>query len=134
MVEQAIDAFAHLFGRLIGKSHGKNRVRRNALFADQPGDAARNDTCFSRARPGKDEQRAFSGLDGGALFGIQFVDERLQDARPGGKGSFLLVYCLGRQRNGNGSRDDQRPRSQLREEWPYEMHILSKIDKLCILI
>ena len=134
MTENSVDALSHFGGGFVGEGNGENGVGSDAFFLNKPGDAAGNDAGFAGAGAGQDEQGAFSGLDGGALFGIQFVDKRLQDARPGGKGSFLLVYCLGRQRNGNGSRDDQRPRSQLREEWPFEMHNLSKIDKLCILI
>ena len=91
MAEQAIDARGHLAGGLIGEGDGEDGVRRDAFLEDQPGDAAGDDACFSRAGPGEDQQRAFSGLDGGALFGIQVVDELLQDARPGGKGPVSSV-------------------------------------------
>ena len=75
----------HLAGGLVGEGDGENGVRRDALFADQPRDAAGDDAGFARAGAGKDQQRAFGGLNGGALFGVQIVDERLQGGNPGGK-------------------------------------------------
>ena len=94
--EQPVNALAHLAGGLVGEGDGQNGVGRDAFFADEPGDAAGDDAGFARAGSGQDEQGAFSGLDGGALFGIQIVDERLQDGVQAGR-VLCLVYCLGRQ-------------------------------------
>ena len=70
---------------LLVKVTARMESGRDALFADEPGDAAGDDAGFARAGSGQDEQGALGGLDGGALFGIQIVEERLQGASPGGK-------------------------------------------------
>ena len=67
----------HLAGGLVGKRDGQNRVRRDALFLDEPRDAAGDDAGLARAGAGQDEQRALGRFNGGALFGIQIGDERL---------------------------------------------------------
>jgi len=85
MTQQPVDAFAHFAGGLIGEGNSEDGVRSDALLADEPCDAAGDDAGLARACPGEDQQWAISGLDGGALFGIQVVGERLQRASPGGK-------------------------------------------------
>jgi hypothetical protein len=39
--------------------------------------------------PGQNQQRAFGGLDGGALFGIQVVEERLHGRKSRREGSLI---------------------------------------------
>jgi transposase InsO family protein len=73
-----VNALAHLAGGLVGKGDGQNRVGRDAFFLDEPSNAAGDDAGFARPRPGKNQQRALGGLNGGALFGIQVGEERLQ--------------------------------------------------------
>ena len=70
---------------LLDGGNGQNGVRRDAFFADEPGDAAGDDAGLARAGTGKDEQWSLGGLDGGALFGIQIGELRRQEASPGGK-------------------------------------------------
>ncbi len=87
VAEQALDALGHLAGGLVGEGDGEDGVGSDALFLDEPGDAAGDDAGLAGAGSGEDQQRALGGFDGGALFGIQFVDERLHGVSPGGKGS-----------------------------------------------
>ena len=77
MAEKAVDALAHFVGGLVGEGDGEDGVGGDALFLDEPGDAAGDDAGLSGAGAGEDEQGAFGGFNGGALFGIQIVDERL---------------------------------------------------------
>ena len=85
VAEQPVDALAHLAGGLVGEGDGEDGVGSDAFFLDEPGDAAGDDAGFAGAGSGKDEQRTLGGLDGGALFGIQIVEERLHVPGPGGK-------------------------------------------------
>ncbi len=78
VAEQAVDALAHLCGGFIGEGDGQNGIGCDALFADEPGDAAGDDAGFAGAGAGQNEQGAFGGLNGGALFGVQAFGERLQ--------------------------------------------------------
>ena len=59
------------------------RMESGATFfsLDQPGDAVGDDAGFARSGAGQDEQRAFGGFNGGALFGIQIGEERMQRRR-----------------------------------------------------
>ena len=85
MPQQPVHALAHLAGGLVGKGNGENRIGRHALFLDEPGDAAGDHARLARTGAGKDQQRPFSGLNGGALFGIQFGDERLHGGVQAGR-------------------------------------------------
>ena len=89
VAEQPVDALGHLAGGLVGEGDGEDGVGGDAFFADEPGDAAGDDAGFARAGAGEDEQGAFGGLDGGALFGIQIVDERLHDDASRREGSCI---------------------------------------------
>ena len=81
-----VHALAHLRGGLVGEGDGQDGVRGHALLLDQPGDAAGDHPCLARARAREDEQGALRSLDGGALFWIQFGDERLRhERRPAGR-------------------------------------------------
>ena len=92
--QQPLNALAHLAGGLVGKGDRKNRIRRHAFFVDEPRDAAGDDARLARAGSGQDQQRTFRRLHGGALFGIQIVDERLQGESPAGR--FLLQCTVSR--------------------------------------
>ena len=97
VAQQPVDALGHLAGGLVGEGDGQNRVGRDAFFLDQPGDAAGDDAGLARAGAGQDEQRALGGFDGGALFGIQIGEERLQGVGPvpsRRKWFLTLVYRL----------------------------------------
>ncbi len=85
VVEQPVHAGSHFGCCLVGEGEGQDGVRRDAFFADQPGDAAGDDAGFARAGSSENQQRPLGGFDRGALFRVQFVDERLQGASPGGK-------------------------------------------------
>jgi len=91
VVEQAINAGTHLLGRFVSKGDREDGVGGHAFFADEPGNAAGDYACLSGAGAGKDEQGTFRSFNGGALFGIQIVDERLQGVSPAGR-ILLLVY------------------------------------------
>ena len=80
-LQQPVDALGHLAGGLVGEGDGQDGVGRDAFLADQPGDAAGDDAGLARAGSGEDQQRAFGGLDGGALFGIQVGELRRQDGK-----------------------------------------------------
>ncbi len=88
VAQQPVDALAHLAGRFVGKGHGQNRIRRDALFFDQPRNPAGNHARLARAGAGKYQQRPFGGLNRGALFRIQIGEEWEQDMVR--TGSFLL--------------------------------------------
>jgi len=77
VVEEAVDAFSHFLGGFVGEGDSEDGVRGDAFFANEPGDAAGDDAGLSGAGTGEDEQGTFGGFNGGTLFGIQIVDERL---------------------------------------------------------
>ncbi len=87
VAEQPVDALAHLAGGLVGEGDGQDGVRRDALLADQPGDAAGDDAGLARAGSGENQQGAFGGLDGGALFGIQVGRRAAARGQSGREGS-----------------------------------------------
>ena len=90
VAQQPVHALAHLRGCLVGKGHGQNRVRRNILLLDQPGNAAGDYARLARSGPGQDQQGALGSLYGRALFGIQ-VGKELQMKVQAGK---LLFQCI----------------------------------------
>jgi hypothetical protein len=77
VTEDSIDALAHFGCGFVGKGDSQNGVWGNALFLDEPGDAACNHASFARTGAGEDQQRAFGSFDSSALFGIQIGEERL---------------------------------------------------------
>ena len=77
VVEEAVDAFSHFLGGFVGEGDSEDGVGGDALFANEPCDAAGDDAGLSGAGAGEDEQGAFGGFNGSTLFGIQIVDERL---------------------------------------------------------
>ena len=93
VAEQLVHALGHFAGGLVGEGDGQDGVGRDAFLADQPGDAAGDDAGLARAGAGQDEQRALGGLDGGALFGIQIGEQRLQGGVQAGR-VLSLVYRL----------------------------------------
>ena len=58
-VQQALDALAHLGGRLVGEGDGDDLVRTRQSLGDQIGDAMGDHPGLARAGAGKDQQRAF---------------------------------------------------------------------------
>ncbi len=95
MAEKLLYALGHLGGGFVRKGNGQNGIRRYALLLNEPRDAAGDDPSLTRTGACEDEQRAFRRLDGGALFWIEFCNERLrQDAASGGKDP-TLVYLSG---------------------------------------
>ena len=78
MAEQSIDAFGHFGGGLVGEGDGEDGVGRDVFLLDEPGNAMGDDAGFARAGAGEDEQWALRGLDGGALFGIEMGEKRMQ--------------------------------------------------------
>ena len=101
VTEELIDALGHFAGGFVGEGDGEDGVGRDVLLADEPGDAVGDDAGLARSGAGEDEQRAFGGLDRGALFGIEMGEERMQGAGPAGR--FLsLVYRSSEGRVGNG--------------------------------
>jgi hypothetical protein len=80
---------------LLDGGDGQNGVWRDTFFADEPGDAAGDDAGLARAGSGKDKQGSLGGLNGGALFGIQVGELRLQDGVQAGR-VLALVYRSGR--------------------------------------
>ena len=78
MAEQLVDALGHFAGGLVGEGDGEDGVGRDVFLLDEPGDAMGDDAGFAGAGAGEDEQGAFGGLDGGALFGIEIGEKRMQ--------------------------------------------------------
>jgi hypothetical protein len=70
-MEQPLHPFAHFAGGFVRKRNCQNGIRRNALFLDQPRNAAGDHAGFARACSSQNEQWAVRGLNGCALFGIQ---------------------------------------------------------------
>ena len=97
MVQQPVHALGHLAGSLVGEGNGQNRLRRDAFFADQPGDAAGDHPRLARAGSGENQQGAFGGFDGCALFRVQIGELRLQEASPGGKSPGSSVPAGGKE-------------------------------------
>ena len=87
VAEQLVDALGHFAGGFVGEGDGEDGVGRDVFLLDEPGDAMGDDAGFARAGAGEDEQGAFGGFDGGALFGIEIVEERMQSVESGGTGS-----------------------------------------------
>ncbi len=85
VAQQLIHALGHFAGGLVGKRDGQDRVGRDILLLDQPGDAVRNHAGLARSGPGQDQQRTLGGLDRSALFGIEMGEERMQGVESGGK-------------------------------------------------
>ena len=84
---RSIDALGHFAGGLVGEGDGEDGVGRDVFLLDEPGDAVGDDAGFARSGAGEDEQRAFGGFNGGALFGIEMVEERMQSVESVGTGS-----------------------------------------------
>jgi len=78
VAEQLIDARGHFTGGFVGKGDGEDGVGGDIFFLDEPCDAGCDDAGLAGACAGQNEQGPFSGLDGGSLFGIQVVSERVQ--------------------------------------------------------
>ena len=76
--KQLVHALGHFSGGFVGEGDSQDRIGRDVLLADEPGNAVRDDAGFARAGAGQDEQRALGGLDRGALFGIEMSKERMQ--------------------------------------------------------
>ena len=85
VAEQPIHALGHFAGGFVGEGDGQNRVGRDILFLDEPGDAVCDHARLARSGAGQDQQRAVGGFDCGALFGIEMVEERMQGVASGGK-------------------------------------------------
>jgi hypothetical protein len=73
--EQRLDARAHLLGGFIGKGHREDAAGVGHAFADQIGDAVRNDAGLARPCAGENEQRAMGMDDGVLLLGVQRGEE-----------------------------------------------------------
>jgi len=56
VVEEAVDAFSHFLGGFVGEGDGKDGVRGDAFFANEPGDAAGDDAGLSGAGTGEDSK------------------------------------------------------------------------------
>src|SRR5699024_10400942 len=67
-------------GGLVGEGHSENMAAARLAGGKDMGDAGGQDARFARARAGQDEQRAFGGFHGFALFGVQ-SDEIVRRAR-----------------------------------------------------
>ncbi len=81
MLEQLVDAFAHLARSLIGERDRQNRIRRHALLLDQVRDAIGNHARLARPGSGQDEYRAVRRFYGSSLLRIQLFDKMLQEIR-----------------------------------------------------
>jgi len=69
--DQAVKARDHLLRGLVGEGDGEDVEGLNAAHADQIGDAVGEHASLARSWPGQDQHRAFDGLHGLGLGGIQ---------------------------------------------------------------
>jgi len=74
MAHQLLNTLGHFGSGFVCKRNGKNGIRRDSLFLDQPCDAACDHARFARTGSSQDEQWALRGFDGSALFWIEFSD------------------------------------------------------------
>ena len=72
--KQALKPLLHLARRLVRERHSQDRLRRRSL-ADQKGDAVREDARLPRPGAGQDEQGPIAVRYGGALLGIEGVED-----------------------------------------------------------
>ena len=86
MAEQLIDSLGHFAGGLVGEGDCEDRVGRDVLFLDEPGDAMCDDAGFAGAGAGKDEQGTLRGLDGRTLLGIEMGEKGMQECVLWGQG------------------------------------------------
>ena len=77
LTDEADDPLAELAGGLVGERHGEDAARRDALDADQIGDAVGEHAGLARAGAREDQQRPLRRGDGTGLLGV----ERLEDLR-----------------------------------------------------
>ena len=80
LADEAVEALAHLAGGLVRESHGQYGARRDGQIADQVGDPMRQHAGLSRTRAGEDQQRPVAVAHGGALLGIQRIEDRVGHA------------------------------------------------------
>jgi hypothetical protein len=69
--DEVFDSPAHFPSRLVGKGHGKDALRRDAVLTDQRGNSVREDPGLPGAGAGKDQKRAVSVVDRFALGWVQ---------------------------------------------------------------
>ena len=69
---QLVETLNHLFGRLVGKSHGQNPPGIDFDHLDQVSHPLGNDPGFTAAGSGEYQHRTFNSLDGLLLRGIEF--------------------------------------------------------------
>ena len=72
---EALDAPAHLGRRLVGERHRKNRMRRDVLDFDQPGDAVREHARLAGTGTGQHQAMLGRRGDGVALRGVEDGNE-----------------------------------------------------------
>ena len=73
VVEEGVDAVAHLGGGAVGEGDGDDGVRGLPVVVDQVGDAVGEDPGLAAAGAGEDEERAAVVEDGFALWGVEIV-------------------------------------------------------------
>jgi hypothetical protein len=80
-LQHVLDTPAHFPRRLVGKGHGENRMRRELLGPDQPGDAMHQHPCLSR--PGTGQHQHVATL-GGHRLALRIVEtgENIADVHP----------------------------------------------------
>ena len=75
--DHVLQARLHLAGRLVRKGYRKNAIRRDAHLTQKLSDAVRQDSSFSTAGPGKNQNRAIGLPNGGRLHVVE--DFRFQE-------------------------------------------------------
>ena len=68
--DKFFNALHHLRRRLVGESHGKDRLRHHAHLLDQVSNAKRDDASLPAARPSQDQHRPVGSFDRLALLRI----------------------------------------------------------------
>lgn len=74
--DELLDALLHLARGLVGEGDREDLPRVHPALGQQVGDPVRQHPGLARARPGDDEQRGARVHDGGALLGVQPVEQR----------------------------------------------------------
>ena len=80
-INHTADTLTHLLGGLVGEGDGEDRGGIHPM-RDKPGDARRQDSGLSRARPRKDEHRPLPVRGRAVLLGVEIKEaERRQNGK-----------------------------------------------------
>jgi len=77
LADQAVEPLPHLLRGLVREGHRQDRARRHRQVADEVGDSVRQDAGLPGPGAGEDEERPVAMCHGGALLGIERIQDRV---------------------------------------------------------